>query len=184
MFAAAQLMLLNKVDLLPYLQFDVEKAIAAARRVNPMVTGVVRANGTAARNALARHRMPGRSQNAAARTKMVGVTDIVTVTVQGMAIVAVMAAMAGPAAGMTAMGKVAMLAIVDAGDTPDMAAMPAVTARAFPPIAAGAGPMVAMPRRSLSPPSPIAAGPITIPLQRRLSSLHPIAAGQLDPPIP
>jgi hydrogenase nickel incorporation protein HypB len=37
MFAAAQLMLLNKVDLLPYLQFDVEKAIAAARRVNPTI---------------------------------------------------------------------------------------------------------------------------------------------------
>ena len=37
MFAAAQLMLLNKVDLLPYLQFDVDKAIAAARRVNPTI---------------------------------------------------------------------------------------------------------------------------------------------------
>jgi hydrogenase nickel incorporation protein HypB len=37
MFAAAQLMLLNKVDLLPYLQFDVDKAIAAARRVNPAI---------------------------------------------------------------------------------------------------------------------------------------------------
>jgi len=35
MFAAAQLMLLNKTDLLPYLRFDVDKAIAAARRVNP-----------------------------------------------------------------------------------------------------------------------------------------------------
>jgi len=35
MFAAASLMLLNKVDLLPYLQFDVEKCIACAREVNP-----------------------------------------------------------------------------------------------------------------------------------------------------
>jgi len=35
MFAAAELMLLNKTDLLPYLRFDVEKAIAAARQVNP-----------------------------------------------------------------------------------------------------------------------------------------------------
>jgi hydrogenase nickel incorporation protein HypB len=35
MFAAASLMLLNKVDLLPHLDFDVDKAIAAARRVNP-----------------------------------------------------------------------------------------------------------------------------------------------------
>jgi hydrogenase nickel incorporation protein HypB len=34
MFAAASLMLLNKVDLLPHLDFDVDKAIAAARRVN------------------------------------------------------------------------------------------------------------------------------------------------------
>ena len=35
MFAAASLMLLNKVDLLPYLNFDVEKCIASAREVNP-----------------------------------------------------------------------------------------------------------------------------------------------------
>lgn len=37
MFAAADLMLLNKVDLLPYLEFDVQKAIDAARRVNPAI---------------------------------------------------------------------------------------------------------------------------------------------------
>jgi hydrogenase nickel incorporation protein HypB len=37
MFAAASLMLLNKVDLLPYLDFDVQKAIDAARRVNPAI---------------------------------------------------------------------------------------------------------------------------------------------------
>ena len=35
MFAAASLMLLNKVDLLPYLRFDVVKCIDFARRVNP-----------------------------------------------------------------------------------------------------------------------------------------------------
>lgn len=35
MFRAASLMLLNKCDLLPYLQFDVAKAIEFARRVNP-----------------------------------------------------------------------------------------------------------------------------------------------------
>lgn len=35
MFAAADLMILNKTDLLPYLQFDVERCIAYARRVNP-----------------------------------------------------------------------------------------------------------------------------------------------------
>lgn len=38
MFRAASLVLLNKVDLLPYLDFDVEKAIAYAREVNPSVT--------------------------------------------------------------------------------------------------------------------------------------------------
>ncbi len=37
MFHAADLMLLNKVDLLPYLQFDVDACIANARRVNPRI---------------------------------------------------------------------------------------------------------------------------------------------------
>ena len=32
---SASLMLLNKVDLLPYLNFDVEKCLACAREVNP-----------------------------------------------------------------------------------------------------------------------------------------------------
>lgn len=35
MFAAASLMILNKIDLLPYVEFDVERCIAYARRVNP-----------------------------------------------------------------------------------------------------------------------------------------------------
>lgn len=35
MFDAADLLLLNKVDLLPYLDFDVDKCIEYARRVNP-----------------------------------------------------------------------------------------------------------------------------------------------------
>jgi len=35
MFAAAKLMVLNKIDLLPYLDFDVPKCIEYARRVNP-----------------------------------------------------------------------------------------------------------------------------------------------------
>lgn len=37
MFHAADLMLLNKVDLLPHLDFDVEACIAYARRVNPTI---------------------------------------------------------------------------------------------------------------------------------------------------
>ncbi|ACC76249.1 hydrogenase nickel incorporation protein HypB [Paraburkholderia caribensis] len=37
MFAAARLMLLNKTDLLPHLDFDVNKACGYARRVNPSI---------------------------------------------------------------------------------------------------------------------------------------------------
>jgi len=37
MFAAADLMLLNKSDLLPHLDFDVAACLAAARRVNPQI---------------------------------------------------------------------------------------------------------------------------------------------------
>jgi hydrogenase nickel incorporation protein HypB len=35
MFRASQIMLLNKIDLLPYVSFDVERCIAYARQVNP-----------------------------------------------------------------------------------------------------------------------------------------------------
>ena len=35
MFRASQMMLLNKIDLLPYVSFDVERCIAYARQVNP-----------------------------------------------------------------------------------------------------------------------------------------------------
>ncbi len=37
MFHAADMMLLNKTDLLPHLQFDVQQCIANARRVNPKI---------------------------------------------------------------------------------------------------------------------------------------------------
>lgn len=37
MFAAASLMVLNKIDLLPHLDFDVQRCIQAARRVNPAI---------------------------------------------------------------------------------------------------------------------------------------------------
>lgn len=37
MFAAASLLLLNKVDLLPHLDFDVARAVGYARRVNPAI---------------------------------------------------------------------------------------------------------------------------------------------------
>jgi hydrogenase nickel incorporation protein HypB len=45
MFRAAGLMLLNKCDLLPYLNFDVDKAIDFARRVNPGLR-VIRTSAT------------------------------------------------------------------------------------------------------------------------------------------
>jgi hydrogenase nickel incorporation protein HypB len=45
MFRAASLMLVNKIDLLPYLAFDVEKAIEHARRVNPQLE-VIRVSAT------------------------------------------------------------------------------------------------------------------------------------------
>jgi len=37
MFAAAKLMILNKIDLLPYVNFDVEKCIKNAKQVNPLI---------------------------------------------------------------------------------------------------------------------------------------------------
>lgn len=45
MFAAADLMLLNKTDLLPYLSFDADKAVEYARRVNPAIE-VIRVSAT------------------------------------------------------------------------------------------------------------------------------------------
>ena len=47
MFHAADLMLLNKIDLLPYLQFDVDRCIDYARRVNPGIK-VLRVSATGA----------------------------------------------------------------------------------------------------------------------------------------
>ncbi len=37
MFHAADLMILNKIDLLPYLEFDVDRCLEFARRVNPKI---------------------------------------------------------------------------------------------------------------------------------------------------
>jgi hydrogenase nickel incorporation protein HypB len=44
MFRAADLVLLNKTDLLPHLDFDIMRATAHAREVNPKVA-VVRVSG-------------------------------------------------------------------------------------------------------------------------------------------
>lgn len=35
MFRASQLMVINKIDLLPYVDFDVDAAVAQARQINP-----------------------------------------------------------------------------------------------------------------------------------------------------
>jgi hydrogenase nickel incorporation protein HypB len=45
MFRAATLMLLNKVDLLPYVAFDVARCIEYARRINPTI-GVIQVSAT------------------------------------------------------------------------------------------------------------------------------------------
>jgi hydrogenase nickel incorporation protein HypB len=45
MFQASSLMLLNKCDLLPYLNFDVELAIENVRRVNPGIE-IIRVSAT------------------------------------------------------------------------------------------------------------------------------------------
>ena len=51
MFAAADLVVVNKIDLLPYVDFDVERCAAHARRLNPSLEvvplSVTRADGLA-----------------------------------------------------------------------------------------------------------------------------------------
>jgi hydrogenase nickel incorporation protein HypB len=41
MFAASELMLINKIDLLPHLDFDVDRCIEYARRVNPEIESML-----------------------------------------------------------------------------------------------------------------------------------------------
>ncbi len=41
MFAASQLMIINKIDLLPYVEFDVDICIANAKKVNPYIQVIV-----------------------------------------------------------------------------------------------------------------------------------------------
>jgi hydrogenase nickel incorporation protein HypB len=64
MFRAAELMLLNKVDLLPHLTFDVERCIACARQVNPGLevirVSATRGDGLADWYAWLRRRLPNR----------------------------------------------------------------------------------------------------------------------------
>jgi hydrogenase nickel incorporation protein HypB len=49
MFAAADLMIVNKLDLLPYVSFDIEQCIAHAKRVNPGLQ-VIRLSATTGEN--------------------------------------------------------------------------------------------------------------------------------------
>jgi hydrogenase nickel incorporation protein HypB len=48
MFAAAHLLLVNKVDLLPYLDFDVGRALELARRINPRLPAILTSATTGA----------------------------------------------------------------------------------------------------------------------------------------
>jgi hydrogenase nickel incorporation protein HypB len=48
MFAAAALLLLNKVDLLPHLAFSVEACLANARRINPALEVILTSATTGA----------------------------------------------------------------------------------------------------------------------------------------
>ena len=45
MFRAADVMLINKVDLLPYVRFDIDKCEEYARRVNPKIR-IIRTSAT------------------------------------------------------------------------------------------------------------------------------------------
>jgi hydrogenase nickel incorporation protein HypB len=38
LFRASEVLILNKIDLLPYVDFDVDRAVAHARAVNPAIT--------------------------------------------------------------------------------------------------------------------------------------------------
>jgi len=49
MFHAADLMLINKTDLLPYVDFDIERCIDYARRVNPDIQ-IIRLSSTQGEN--------------------------------------------------------------------------------------------------------------------------------------
>jgi hydrogenase nickel incorporation protein HypB len=64
MFRASQLMILNKVDLLPYVQFDLDRCIHNARQVNPKIqilqVSASRGDGLAAWYQWLREQMPER----------------------------------------------------------------------------------------------------------------------------
>ena len=72
MFRAASLMLLNKIDLLPHLEFDVDAAIAYARRVNPQIRVIqVSAASGAGMGAWLEFLEAGRAEARAARAETV-----------------------------------------------------------------------------------------------------------------
>ena len=65
MFRAAELLLLNKVDLLPHVRFDVQRCLADARRLNPRLEVIelstTRGDGLPAWLAWLRARLPARA---------------------------------------------------------------------------------------------------------------------------
>jgi hydrogenase nickel incorporation protein HypB len=68
MFRASDVMLLNKIDLLPHVSFDVERCIASARRVNPRLAifqvSATRGDGLADWYAWFARRLPQRNEAA------------------------------------------------------------------------------------------------------------------------
>jgi hydrogenase nickel incorporation protein HypB len=68
MFRFADLMLLNKIDLLPYVPFDVDRCIAYARQVNPALTvlqlSVLKGDGMEAWYSFLRERKAAQSVSA------------------------------------------------------------------------------------------------------------------------
>ncbi len=69
MFSGAELMLLNKVDLLPYLDFDVEACIASARQVNPDIK-VIQCSATTGEGMEAWYQWLGERQQAMIQREM------------------------------------------------------------------------------------------------------------------
>ncbi|HZW25937.1 MAG TPA: hydrogenase nickel incorporation protein HypB [Gallionella sp.] len=76
MFAAADLMLLNKSDLLPHLEFDVTLAIDYARRVNPGIRTIVLSARTGEGMELWLDWLSGRMTQTAMRTELAEMKEL------------------------------------------------------------------------------------------------------------
>ena len=86
-FRACEMMLLNKIDLLPHLRFDVERCIAYARQVNPAISvlqvSAETGEGMGAWYAWLRGQLPERTSDIAQRREHPGVQVIEKMAVEG-----------------------------------------------------------------------------------------------------